>query len=210
MTWSLERHSRNAVSHRLQQQNQPLSAWQLFNGVAHVPLTQLPAVQQISHACTQPKPGAGSCSTTPCTSNLSQPSQKTTAPQHTLQQSACRHRSCMTLCNSNTDADACKTDPTGAGDNGLAIGRGGQVENAHGVASERGQLSHAGVPPHYDLVLAVAVRAHYLIHILAPRQIAYLTPCAHAQTSVSKYSLLGDVHHCTKHARHVLQEQAAG
>ena len=48
----------------------------------------------------------------------------------------------------------------GARDDGLAVGRHGQVQHAVRVAGELGHLAQRRVPPHQDLVLAVAVRGH--------------------------------------------------
>jgi len=76
---------------------------------------------------------------------------------------------------------------TCAGDNGLAVRRDSQVEHAQRVASQRGQLGHGRVAPHDDLVLAVTVRAHNLVDILAPRQVAHLAACT-ATTPVNSQS----------------------
>lgn len=44
----------------------------------------------------------------------------------------------------------------------------------HGVAGEGGDLGHAGISPHDDLVKGVPVRAHDLVDILRPHQVAHL------------------------------------
>ena len=63
---------------------------------------------------------------------------------------------------------------TCAGDDGLPIRREGEIEDPHGVAGQGGQLRHAGLLPHDDLILAVAVGAHDLVDVLGPCQVADL------------------------------------
>ena len=45
-----------------------------------------------------------------------------------------------------------------ASNKGPSVGTRRQVQNSVGVASEGGDLFHRRIPPHVDLVLAVAVR----------------------------------------------------
>lgn len=59
----------------------------------------------------------------------------------------------------------------------LAVRRHSQIKDSEGVACQRGQLAHRWVLPDNDLVLAVAMCAHDLVHILAPQQIAHLAAC---------------------------------
>ena len=77
---------------------------------------------------------------------------------------------------------------TCACDNCLPIRGGCKVQHPGGVADKSGQLAHGGVLPHHDLVLAVAVRAHNLVHILAPRQVADLAACAQQQVCDAQVS----------------------
>jgi hypothetical protein len=56
----------------------------------------------------------------------------------------------------------------------LPVWRHCQVQHPHGVPRQHGHLLHGWVPPHDDLVLAVAVRADQLVHVLGPGQVADL------------------------------------
>lgn len=58
--------------------------------------------------------------------------------------------------------------------NGLSVRCHSQVQHSVGVSGQGGKLGHAGVLPHIDLVLAVAVGRHQLIHVLGPGQLADL------------------------------------
>lgn len=66
---------------------------------------------------------------------------------------------------------------TSTSHNSLAVRGGGQVEDPGRVASQSRQLSHRGVLPDDNLVLAVAVGADNFIDILAPSKVAHLASC---------------------------------
>ena len=55
-----------------------------------------------------------------------------------------------------------------------AIGAHCQVKNAVCVSRECADLLHCGVLPHVDLVVRVAVGAHYFVEGLAEHQVAHL------------------------------------
>lgn len=61
----------------------------------------------------------------------------------------------------------------------LTIWRDSQVQYSESVSSQSGQLAHGRVLPDNDLILAIPVGAHNLIHVLAPQKIADLTACVH-------------------------------
>ena len=65
----------------------------------------------------------------------------------------------------------------------LTVWRHGQVQNSEGVPGERGELCQGGVPPYDDLILTVAVRAHQLVHVLRPHQVADLASSVHGVQS---------------------------
>jgi len=67
----------------------------------------------------------------------------------------------------------------GAGNQGLAVGAGRQVQDTVGVACERRNLLHGGVAPNVDLVLAVSVSRYQLIYIFCEHEIAHLAACLH-------------------------------
>lgn len=50
----------------------------------------------------------------------------------------------------------------------------GEVEDTVRVAREADDLCHARILPHHDLILGVAVRAHDLVGVLGPREVANL------------------------------------
>ena len=74
----------------------------------------------------------------------------------------------------------------GARDDGLAVGGHGQVENPVRVARQLGHLHQRRVLPHEDLVLRVAVRAHQLVRVLRPGQVAHLRPRVHALQGLAR------------------------
>jgi len=63
--------------------------------------------------------------------------------------------------------------------NRLSVRRHGQIQHSQRVASQSGQLGERRVPPDDNLVLAVPVRAHELVHVLRPHQVADLRPRVH-------------------------------
>jgi len=63
---------------------------------------------------------------------------------------------------------------TSPSDNSLPIRRHGQIQDAVCVPSESSNLCHGRVLPENDLVQGVPVRAHNLINVLRPDEIADL------------------------------------
>ena len=67
----------------------------------------------------------------------------------------------------------------GAGDNGLAVGTHGQVEDPVAVAGELGELGHGRILPDEYLILRVAVRGDELVRVLRPGEVAHLRARVH-------------------------------
>ena len=80
----------------------------------------------------------------------------------------------------------------GARDDDTAIGAHGQVEDSVGVAREAHDLRHAGVLPHDNLVLRVAVRADDLVGVLGPGQVADLRAGVDLVDDCSAHGIMED------------------